>query len=70
MSDSIEEILSKFAKTMVDDRGRIYVPKAFRERLAIKEEDEVYIKLEEDHLKVYTAKFLSRKRSDEKGRAP
>jgi len=60
VSNSIEEILSKFAKTRVDDRGRIYVPKAFRERLAIKEEDEVYIKLEEDHLKVYTAKFLRR----------
>jgi len=60
MSNSIEEILRNFAKTMVDDRGRIYVPKAFRERLAIKEEDEVYIKLEEDHLKVYTAKFVSK----------
>ena len=60
IADSIEEILSKFAKTMVDDRGRIYVPKAFRERLGIKEEGEVYIKLEEDHLQVYTAKFLGR----------
>jgi len=60
MSNSIEEILTKFAKTMVDDKGRIYIPKAFRERLAIKEEDKVYIKLEEDHLKVYTAKFLSK----------
>ncbi len=60
MSNSIEEILSKFAKTMVDDRGRVYIPKTFRERLTIKEGDEVYIKLEEDHLKVYTAKFLSK----------
>lgn len=57
LSDLVEA-LEKFFKTTVDYRGRIYVPKEVRRRLLIKEGDRVYIKIENDHFRVYTAKVL------------
>jgi len=66
MSNLIEA-LEKFFKTTVDYRGRIYVPKQVRRRLLIKDGDRVYIKIENDHFKVYTAKAL-KSQTEEKDR--
>jgi AbrB family looped-hinge helix DNA binding protein len=57
MSNLIEA-LETFFKTTVDYRGRIYIPKQVRKKLLIKEGEKVYIKVENDHLKVYTAKAI------------
>jgi len=57
MSSTIE-VLEKFFKTTMDYRGRIYIPKQVRKILLIKEGERVYIKIEQDHIKVYTAKAL------------
>jgi AbrB family looped-hinge helix DNA binding protein len=57
MSNLIET-LETFFKTTMDYRGRIYVPKQVRRILLIKEGERVYIKIEKDHFKVYTAKAL------------
>jgi len=58
----IAYLLSKFIETHVDYRGRIYVPKKCRKKIGMREGDKVYIELEEDCFKVYTARGL-RKRS-------
>ena len=52
------EVHETFFKTTVDYRGRIYVPKQVRRMLLIEEGERVYIKIEKDHFKVYTARAL------------
>jgi len=59
----IEEFLDKITKTVVDDRGRIYIPKKIRRQLAIKEEDELFIELVDNYLKIYTRKALKTQHS-------
>ncbi|MGB9778682.1 MAG: AbrB/MazE/SpoVT family DNA-binding domain-containing protein [Candidatus Bathyarchaeales archaeon] len=63
MSNTVE-ILEKFFKTAVDYRGRFYIPKQVRKILQIKEGERVYIKIEKDHFKVYTAKALKSQRNE------
>jgi len=64
------EALEKFFKTIMDYRGRIYVPKYVRRKLLIKEGDRVYIKIENDHFKVYTAKALKSQTEEQDRKKP
>jgi AbrB family looped-hinge helix DNA binding protein len=53
-----EEIFEKTTKTIVDDRGRIYIPKNIRRQLGIKEGDKLLIVLVDDCLEIYTRMAL------------
>lgn len=57
----IVEMLEKFFKTALDERGRIYVPKAIRKKLLIKSGDKFFIKIEGDHLILYTTRAIRKK---------
>lgn len=50
----IFEDLEKVYIARLDERGRIYLPKAVRERLQMKFGDKLYIKILDDHIAVYT----------------
>jgi len=54
------EMFDKLFRSKLDERGRIYVPKALRDRLLMREGDRVYIESENDHFIVYTAKAIKR----------
>jgi len=56
----ILEALEKLWKTELDERGRIYIPKEVRETLQITLGERIYVKLENDHLNVYTSKSIKR----------
>jgi len=56
----ILEALEKLWKTKLDERGRIYIPKEVRETLQITLGERIYVKLENDHLNVYTSKSIKR----------
>lgn len=49
--------LDRTKKTIVDDRGRIYLPIDIRRRLGIIEGDQLLIVLIDDCLKIYTRSF-------------
>lgn len=53
-------MLEEFFKTTLDARGRIYLPREVRDRLSIKESDKIYIKIERNHLILYTAKMIEK----------
>jgi len=55
---NFEEILEKITKTVIDDKGRIYIPKKIRRQLAIKEGDKLFIEIVDGYLKIYTRKAL------------
>lgn len=57
----ILEALEKLCVVKLDERGRVYIPKAVRERLQMKLGDRIYIKVENDHITIYTA-YAIRKR--------
>lgn len=57
---SIIKVLESFFKTPLDARGRIYLPKEVRDRLSIKEGDKIYIKVESNHLILYTTKMIEK----------
>jgi len=54
------EALEKFRPVRIDERGRIYIPKAVRERLQIKLGDKVYIKTENDYFAVHTTRSVKK----------
>lgn len=56
--EDIAEILERFFKTRIDERGRIYLPQPVRQRFSIKPDETVYIRIESDHLSIYTALAL------------
>jgi len=55
----IEELLEKITKTVIDDRGRVYIPKSIRRELAIKEGDKLFIEVVDGYLKIYTRRALN-----------
>jgi AbrB family looped-hinge helix DNA binding protein len=57
----IFETLEKFRATRLDHRGRIYIPKVVRERLQLKLGDRIYIKIENDHFKVYSTEGIKKR---------
>lgn len=57
MADILEKLETlRIAK--IDERGRIYLPKAIREQLQIKLGEKIYIKIEKEHLVLYTTSAL------------
>ncbi len=60
MSD-ILETLETLRIAKLDERGRIYLPKAVREQLQIKLGEKIYIKIEEEHLVLYTTSSLKKR---------
>lgn len=54
----VVKVLEKFFKTTLDERGRIYVPKEIRNRLSIKLGAKIYIKIQGDHLILYTTRAI------------
>lgn len=54
---TVVEILD-FFKSKLDNRGRMYIPKEAREKLAIRPGDKIYLKIEKHHLIAYTAKAI------------
>ena len=52
------DMLEAFFKSKLDSRGRIYIPKEAREKLAIRAGDKIYPKIENDHFIVYTTKAI------------
>jgi len=57
LADILEKLETlRIAK--IDERGRIYLPKAIREQLQIKLGEKIYIKIEKEHLVLYTTSAL------------
>lgn len=56
----ILEVLESLFKTRLDERGRIYIPKSIREKLSMKEDDRVYLKIEGDRLVLHTTRSIKR----------
>jgi AbrB family looped-hinge helix DNA binding protein len=56
----IFEDLEKVYIARLDERGRIYLPKAVRERLQMKFGDKLCVKILDDHIAVYTAHAIKR----------
>ena len=56
-----EEIFDKTLKTVVDDRGRIYIPRNIRRQLGIKEGDKLLIFIADEYLEIYTRKAYEMK---------
>lgn len=54
----ILETLETLRIAKLDERGRIYIPKAIREPLQIKLGEKIYIKIEKEHLVLYTPSAL------------
>lgn len=54
----VVEMLEKSFKTTLDERGRIYMPKEIRKKLPIKRGDKIYIKIQGDHLILYTTRAI------------
>lgn len=57
----ILETLETLRIAKLDERGRIYIPKAAREQLQIKLGDKIYIKIEKEHLVLYTTSALRKR---------
>lgn len=57
----VVEMLEKLFKTTLDERGRIYVPKEIRKKLLIKSGDKIFLKMEGDHLILYTTRAIRKK---------
>lgn len=56
----IFEDLEKVYIARLDERGRIYLPKAVRERLQMEFGDKLCVKILDDHIAVYTARAVRR----------
>lgn len=54
----ILEVLETLRIARLDERGRIYIPKAVREQLQIKLGEKVYIRIENERLVLYTSSAL------------
>ena len=52
------EMLDKLFRSKLDERGRIYVPKVVQERLVMKKGDRIYIRVENNHFIVCTARAI------------
>jgi len=46
----VVEMLEKFFKTTLDERGRIYVPKEIRKKLPIKRGDKFFFFIDSDNI--------------------
>ena len=57
-----EELLETIEKTIVDDRGRIYIPKNIRNRLKIRLGDKLLIIPGDDHLVIRKMKNLKERK--------
>ncbi len=58
---NIIEILDKLFKSKLDERGRIYIPKLVREKLSLKPNDKIYIKIEDESFIVLTTKAIKKR---------
>lgn len=56
----LHRILEEFAKVKVDSRGRISLPSRFMATLGITAGDDLYIKITNSRLEIYTTKTLDR----------
>jgi len=63
--DLLHNILTKYLRTTVDDRGRIYIPKQVRKKFLIKEGDTLYLVIDEEGFVVRTASAIASKLRDE-----
>ena len=54
----VAEMLEKLFRSKLDERGRLYIPKAVRERLLMKRGDRIYIEAEKDYFIVYTTRAI------------
>ena len=54
------EILEKFVRTRMDDRGRVYIPKQIRRKLRLKEGDVLYITFEGDTIRLLTVSTIKK----------
>ena len=63
--DRLTEILMKYLRIKVDDRGRIYIPKHVRKKFLIKEGDVVYVTIDEEGFKVRTTSAVAKELKDE-----
>jgi len=55
------EALENLYRVRLDERGRIYVPKAVRKRLQIELGETIYIRIESDHFTAYTRNTIRKK---------
>jgi len=58
--ETLIDIIEKFLKTKIDERGRIYVPRSVRQRFSIKLGERLYIKLENNHFSIYTTTAIKK----------
>lgn len=58
--EDVTDILEKFFKTKIDERGRIYIPQSVRQGLSIKLGERLYIKLENNHFSVYNTTAIKK----------
>ena len=63
--DLLSNILTKYVRVTVDDRGRMYIPKQVRKKFLIKEGDTLYLIIDEEGLGVRTASAIANELKDE-----
>jgi predicted adenylyl cyclase CyaB len=58
--ETLTGFIEKLLKINIDERGRIYIPRAVREKFSIKLGERLYIKIEDNHFSIYTPAAVNR----------
>lgn len=58
--ETLAGVIEKLLKINIDERGRIYIPQAVRDRFSIKLGERLYMKIEDNHFGIYTPVAINR----------